>query len=176
MNQTSMSDHEKSTQESEGFCFNECDCCCKDHIEIFDAIILEETRFGILLKEITHANICWYTDKSMDESGLKGMRFSDTDGVYILWHKNDYCPVHEIFHMKALYVGKGNAKKRLTHHWVNKNTEDEMLIYFSFFPCNNRKAKYIEQLILDTYHLPFNNSENKGTKTLCAYFTQYEVD
>lgn len=157
-------------------CFEGCDCHCEDSPSDFDKTILEETRFGITLRDITHNNVCWYTDKSMDDSGLKGLRFSDPEGIYILWHKNDYCPVHELFHMRALYVGKGNAKRRLVNHWAKKNTSEEMLIYFSFFPCRNRIAKYIEQLFLDTYNIPLNKSENTGKHTLCAYFTQEEVD
>lgn len=51
-----------------------------------------------------------------------------------------------------------------------------MIIYFTFFPCENRKAKYIEQLFLDIYDLPLNTVENKGSETMCAYFTQSEVD
>ncbi|HCP82406.1 MAG TPA: hypothetical protein DIT67_12810 [Octadecabacter sp.] len=78
--------------------------------------------------------------------------------------------------MQALYVGKGDANKRLRHHWKTKNTEEQMLIYFTFFPCENRKAKYIELLLLDIYDLPLNKSENSGTATLCAYFSQFEVD
>jgi hypothetical protein len=78
--------------------------------------------------------------------------------------------------MKGLYVGKGDAAKRLRHHWKTKDTAEEMIIYFTFFACENRKAKYIEQLLLDTYDLPLNRAENTGTETLCAYFTQSEVD
>lgn len=157
-------------------CFEECDCTCGGNHGAFDNAIADETHFGITLNDVTHASIHWYMDKSIDDTGLEGVKFAERDGVYILWHKNDYCPEHELFHMKALYVGKGDAAKRLRHHWKTKNTEDEMLIYFTFFPCENRKAKYIEQLLLDIYHLPLNTAENTGREVLCAYFTQYEVD
>lgn len=51
-----------------------------------------------------------------------------------------------------------------------------MLIYFTFFPCENRRSKFIEQLLLDIYYLPLNTAENSGTTKLCAYFSQFEVD
>lgn len=61
-----------------------------------------------------------------------------------------------MFHMRALYVGKGSIPHRLQRHWANQPTA--------------------EQLILDTYNLPFNRAENPGTANLCAYFDQAEVD
>ena len=157
-------------------CFDECGCSCGGEAATFDDCLVEETNFGLTLYDITHSGIHWYMDKTMGESGLEGLKFAEREGVYILWHKNDYCPTHGLFHMKALYVGKGDAVKRLRYHWETKNTADEMLIYFTFFPCDNRKAKYIEQLLLDIYELPLNIAENSGTETLCAYFTQFEVD
>lgn len=164
------------TLEEDGYCFNECDCCCGEHPDSFDKAILEETKFQATLEEITHSNISWYTDRSMDNSGLVGLAIDEPDGIYILWHKNDYCNVHGLFHMKALYVGKGKPKRRLKIHWATKNTADEMLIYFTFYACSNRASKYIEQLLLDIYDLPMNKYENNGTATLCAYFSQNEVD
>ena len=157
-------------------CFDECSCSCSSDADVFDKTLVEETNFGITLYDVTHAGIHWYMDKTMDDSGLDGVAFAGREGVYILWHKNDYCPSHELFHMKALYVGKGDPAKRLRRHWKEKNTADEMLVYFTFFPCENRKSKYIEQLLLDIYDLPLNSAENTGAEDLCAYFTQSEVD
>ena len=157
-------------------CFDECDCSCADNVTIFDKCLAEETKFGLTLYDVTHSGIHWYIDKTIEDSGLDGVKFAERNGVYILWHKNDYCAKHELFHMKALYVGKGDPARRLRQHWKEKNTDDEMLIYFTFFPCDNRKSKYIEQLLLDTYDFPFNYSENTGTEILCAYFTQREAD
>lgn len=112
----------------------------------------------------------------MDDCGLDGVKFAKKGGVYVLWYKNNYCPEHEQYHMKGLYVGKGDAAKRLRHHWKTKNTIEQILIYYTFFPCENRKAKYVEQLLLDIYNLPLNKVENTGTEKLCAYFSQSEVD
>jgi len=171
-----QTDNISETTEDDKYCFAECDCCCDTHLDSFDKAILKETRLEVTLQDVTHSNISWYIDRSMDDSGLKSLLIDDSFGVYILWHKNDYCNEHERFHMKALYAGKGPPKRRLTHHWATKNTADEMLIYFTFYACSNRVSKYIEQLLLDIYDFPMNKSENSGTATLCAHFSQSEVD
>ena len=59
---------------------------------------------------------------------------------------------------------------------IRDSTSEEMLVYFTYVELPNRIAKYVEQLLLDTYELPLNISENRGDRTLCAYFTQGEVD
>lgn len=175
MNQQTGSTPEKILGES-GYCFEECDCFCGAYLNSFNKAILEETKLEISLQEVIHSNVSWYIDRSIDNSGLDGLLIDAPFGVYILWHKNDYCNFHERFHMKALYVGKGKPKRRVAHHWATKNTADEMLIYFTFYACSNRVSKYIEQLLLDIYDFPMNKSENSGTATLCAYFSQDEVD
>lgn len=100
----------------------------------------------------------------------------DKEGVYILWHKNEYCVEHDLFHMKGLYVGKGRIQKRIADHFFKKEFSDEMLIYFTYLELPNRISKYIEQLMLDTFRIPYNKNENTGKENLCAYFTQTEVD
>lgn len=94
----------------------------------------------------------------------------------MLWHKKDYCSKHDRYHMTCLYVGKGCVSSRLRSHWKKKAFSEEMLVYFSYFPCTNRQAKYIEQLFLDLYDLPLNKAENKGVLTLCQHWTQSDVD
>jgi hypothetical protein len=97
-------------------------------------------------------------------------------GIYVLWHKNDYCADHELFHMSALYIGKGAIPFRLRSHWQFKSFAEQQLVYWTYVELPNRQAKYVEQLLLDTYSIPFNVSENPGTHRLCAYFSQSEVD
>jgi hypothetical protein len=43
--------------------------------------------------------------------------------------------------------------------------------WISFFECENRIAKYIEQLFLDTYRFPVNTNENPGVEELWASWT-----
>lgn len=159
-------------------CFeNICDCnCLQANLEI-DRILQQEVNFGITFRELTHSNIGWFSDKSLSSDHLlNDWRTNSITGVYILWHKNDYCDKHGLFHMKALYVGKGNIFERIIRHWKAKDFSEEMLVYFTYVEIENRKAKYLEQLILDLFNVPFNQSENPGSEKLCAYFTQNEVD
>jgi predicted component of type VI protein secretion system len=61
-------------------------------------------------------------------------------------------------------------------HWKKKDFSEEMLVYWTYLEMPNRQAKYVEQLLLDLFKIPFNKSESRGTQTLCAYLTQNEVD
>ncbi len=78
--------------------------------------------------------------------------------------------------MKGLYVGKGLIQKRLIAHFQKKDFAEEKIVYYTFIVCENRIAKYCEQLFLDIYDMPYNKSENIGNIKLCSHWTQYEVD
>ena len=157
-------------------CFGECACSCGEPTKAFDEIAAREMRVQLRLDVLVRENIAWYCDRSLDDVlvGLWGL--GRRSGLYLLWHKNDYCSVHELFHMKALYVGKGRFSARMRRHWEKQPTEEQQLIYFTFAELPNRIAKYAEQLILDLYDLPLNRSEKRGRATLCAHFSQSEVD
>lgn len=156
-------------------CFDFCNCRCSDTDTDFDRILSKETNFGFSLSQISKSNIAWFLDKTMTDEFEK-WNTRQQSGIYMLWHKGDYCSQHDRFHMKCLYVGKGFVNSRLRSHWKQKDFSEEMLIYFSYFPCTNRQAKYIEQLFLDLYDLPLNKAENYGESTLCQHWTQYDVD
>jgi hypothetical protein len=158
-------------------CYALCDFTCGNYSQDFDIIREKETLFKETLTDLCHSNIGFYSDRSFgDQHFLTGWREKNSIGVYILWHKDDYCPKHNLFHMKSLYVGKGFIQKRLVDHWKSKNFSEEMIVYFSYLSMENRQAKYYEQLLLDLYSFPHNNSENSGKGLLCAHFTQFEVD
>ncbi len=157
-------------------CFDKCDCACNIVNAVFDQIASTELALPIRLYEICRTNICWYLDRTLVEGDEFEKRVPNEDGLYILWHKDDYCPRHEKFHMRALYVGKGRIRKRVINHWKHKPTKEEMLIYVTYSPMKNRLAKYIEQLMLDVYNFPLNTSENPGTLKLCAHLDQSDVD
>jgi len=158
-------------------CFSVCECSCGESSHrVFDKIIKAETNFGVTMADVAHSNIGWFMAKSFDQPGLDGWRLEGKSGIYILWWKDDYCAEHEMFHMTALYAGKGVVARRFLAHYSHKDFEEEMLVYWTYFPTENRKAKYIEQLLLDTYNFKHNRAENRGTLKLCANFTQTEVD
>ncbi len=158
-------------------CFSSCSCGCLSESLGFDITIERETKFAWRLRDICHSNVGWYTDKTIcDEHLLREWISQDAFGVYVLWHKDDYCEVHDMFHMKALYVGKGWIGPRLLSHWTKKDFSQEMLVYWTFILVPNRQAKYCEQLLLDLYRPPLNRAELSGALSLCAHFTQEEVD
>jgi hypothetical protein len=138
--------------------------------------VAHELAIKISLYDICHSEIRWYMDKSFASEAIDLSEVDHRTGIYILWHKDDYCPSHEKFHMRSLYAGKGLRSVRIKDHWKRKDTSTEMLIYYSFYACENRIAKYLEQLLLDTYDFPLNKSENRGNKKLCAYYFQSQVD
>jgi hypothetical protein len=88
-------------------------------------------------------------------------------GTYHLWSEYENCDDHETYTMICKYVGKGVPNTRVASHIKNKWPEGEML-YVTFHECNNRLAKYYEQLFLDTYQFDLNEKENSGTETLYA--------
>lgn len=162
---------------SANLCFDGvCECSCNKAFPDFDRIIREETKFDITLDWLCRSNIGWFGDKSHADHLIGEWDIEKTDGVYLLWHKNGYCADHQIYHMRCLYVGKGIIPLRLFDHWNKKDFSEEMLVYWTYLEMPNRHAKYVEQLLLDLFAIPFNKSESRGRQTLCAYLTQYEVD
>lgn len=157
-------------------CFPECPCSCGDMGEAFDRVAKQELRTPLKLRDLCRQNVGWYCDRSIEPSGVTGWSLGKRSGLYFLWRKDDYCDRHGLFHMKALYVGKGAFAARLRNHWALKDTAEQMLIYFTYVELPNRTAKYVEQLLLDIYEFPLNVAENNGRSQLCAYFTQCEVD
>ncbi|EDM82222.1 hypothetical protein [Limnobacter sp. MED105] len=158
-------------------CYSCCSCECFETPRNFDVSVEAETRFTWRLRDFCHSNIGWYTDRTIcDEDLLDDWISKDAFGVYVLWHKDDYCAAHEMFHLRALYVGKGKIGKRLLAHWKNKDFSEEMLVYWTFLELPNRQAKYCEQLLLDTYSVPLNKAETTGELLLCTHLSQFEVD
>lgn len=155
-------------------CYNECECCCGVEGHEFNEIIGVETKIKVSALDLAHSNMGWFC--GFDDLKNGNWPISKNGGVYLLWEKNDYCPEHERFHAKALYVGKGYVKKRIFNHAKNKGFTEEDIVYFTFLDIPNRQAKYIEQLLLDLYDFPLNKSENPGRERFCAYITQKEAD
>lgn len=154
-----------------------CNCTCGSYNTIFDSILKNETNFNFNLYDICHSNIGWFTDISIcGNHHIADWDIDTKEGIYFLWHKDGYCDKHDVFHMKCLYIGKGYILRRLINHFKTKDFSEEMLVYFSYFIMNNRQSKYIEQLVLDTYNIPYNINENMGLNKLCMYFSQEEVD
>jgi hypothetical protein len=154
----------------------DCEYKCNDQSTVFNDICRDELKSPICLHDLCHSNIAWFIDRSTQNEYIDNWELNSKNGIYILWHKNDYCEKHERFLMRALYVGKGNIGKRFRSHWKDKDFSNEMIIYFSYVELVNRLSKYLEQLLLDIYAFPYNKSENYGKNILYAHFNQGEVD
>ncbi len=92
-------------------------------------------------------------------------------GIYFLWIKYDNCDDHGKHTMLCQYVGKGPPNTRVPQHIKEKWSKDVEL-YVTFHECENRLAKYYEQLFLDKYEFELNTSENKGTHHLYAVWDE----
>ncbi len=141
-------------------CFEDiCGCGCRNEIVQFQHIMTSETNFNLSNDRLFHSNIGWFSDKNITVGNhfLRNWKISDF-GIYFLWHKDSYCSIHDLFHMKFVYVGKGYIKNRIIDHFKKKTSRKRCLVYFTYLPLPNRKAKYIEQLILDVFDLPNNSS------------------
>lgn len=160
-------------------CFETRSCKCdKTSIEHeqFSQTLRSELRLDITLHTLCHSNIGWFLDKSQADHYVHEWQLQKKSGVYLLWHKGDYCAKHDTFHMRCMYVGKGTIGRRFIAHYLQKDFSEEMIIYWSYFPAINRIAKYLEQLLLDTFKFPLNRAENSGKRRLCAYYSQSEAD
>lgn len=114
-------------------------------------------------------------DSDINELTIRDLlRGSDRKmGVYHIWIDDDFCDVHQRHNLECLYVGKGTGLARLWHHAKHpRRLLEDVPYWFTFFACENRIAKYIEQLFLDSYYFPENTNENGGEGTLWAQWTE----
>ena len=158
--------------------------CLSNDYNKFDSICSREFSSLITVDEIVnHSNFCIsipidLTYEFQDEfpnvnehlSGLGGKV-----GLYHLWVDYNYCQDHKTYSMMCVYVGKGIALNRIKDHIKTKWPGKEMF-HVSFFECENRISKYLEQLFLDTYKFYLNTSENTGSGTLYARWSEERYD
>ena len=121
-------------------CFPHCQCDCRSTDSIFDSTLAAETSFGVTVQQLATSNVGWFCD--FDDLKNCDWHISKMSGVYALWHKDDYCAAHELFHCKALYIGKGFVQSRIFNHAQTKDFGDANLVYFSYIEIPNRQAKY----------------------------------
>jgi hypothetical protein len=144
----------------------QCECENLEH-EKFDVVSTQEMCQKTTVHDVFNDSYCVmvpleYIDERENLSShetlvdLKGKM-----GVYGLWIHQSDCYDHDMHRMFCLYVGKGYALNRVKKHIENKWPETQLL-YVTFYECENRIAKYIEQLFLDNYNFPLNIEENIG--------------
>ena len=92
-------------------------------------------------------------------------RLKSRTGLYHIWINTDFCIDHNLFLMQGVYVGTDFAhcevKSRIQAKWP-----DVKEIQISFFECEHRIAKYLEQLFLENYDFYLNDERNTGKKPL----------
>jgi hypothetical protein len=97
-------------------------------------------------------------------------------GLYHLWvDGEEVCQIHDQHKMICVYVGKGVAFTRIKLHIKEKWPAAET-IYITFTECENRIAKYLEQLFLDTYEFYLNENENSGSGYLYGLWDGHRYD
>ncbi|QNU62045.1 hypothetical protein [Vreelandella titanicae] len=158
--------------------------CLTNDYNKFDSICNAELAFPISADEIiNHSDFCIILHLDLIEESqddllsvnemLTGLK--DKTGVYHLWIEKGHCEDHDIHSMICVYVGKGLALKRIKQHIKEKWPAEETL-HISFYECENRISKYLEQLFLDTYHYHLNTSENCGEGTLYGRWSAERYD
>ncbi|EKP0297827.1 hypothetical protein ACQXXB_10120 [Aeromonas veronii] len=145
----------------------DCNCTHLEH-EKFNSIIKDEINKVIAIEDIVNKSYCISFDfEHYDENANLSAHETLQDlkgkvGVYLLWVNLGHCTEHEMYRMLCLYVGKGFAFQRIKSHIKDKWPNSETL-YVTFYECENRIAKYIEQLFLDCYDFYLNKEENNGS-------------
>ncbi len=153
-----------------------CTCPLMDDGALFMQIMEAETKFSLPLRTISRNNLFSYVAKSHTDWATNRFRFREAFGVYVIWFDRDYCPVHGMNIMEAMYVGKGDIRLRIRSHHETKNIEQQLIAYVSYVVLPNRQAKYVEQLLLDIYNFPLNSQESSGSLRLYALFDDGELD
>lgn len=145
--------------------YNKLDSICKGELTSPHSVneIINESDFCVSLPIDVieeHQDSCLTVNEHL--AGLK-----NKNGLYHLWVDHSHCPDHDVYSMMCVYVGKGLALDRVKDHikgkWPNEET-----IHISFYDCENRISKYLEQLFLDTYNYHLNKNENPGRDILYA--------
>lgn len=170
-------------------CFPECACTCGavDARE-FDAAMRTETRSSVRLADLVARHAGWYLEPEIGADGkpiidptlrrwvTENLKLNKRAGVYILWRQAGYCEVHGCEHLQAQYVGKSgtDVAGRIAVHQTKLVIGRGMTPEIGFVPCINRKAKYLEQLLLDNFHFPQNRAENPGQQPLCHHISPAE--
>lgn len=175
-------------------------CNCPDKLRkrgenpyaIFDLTMLEELKKSVKADDmLNRLSACAHlpigftgNDKHDPITYRHTLREWDKSvGLYHIWADDRrFCEIHKTYALECLYVGKGEAFTRIIDDHLNNKLEEfgAYSIYVSFYECENRFAKYYEQLFLDVFKIPLNKSESTGNIELWAYWpterVQYGTD
>jgi len=153
--------------------------CPRDDYSSFDSICRQELTNKMITADaiVNHSKFCtsFQLDTiSVEDQGNLQLRdflfgLNDKAGIYHIWIEEAYCYEHNRYAMLGVYVGKGvDALERIMAHVKENKLPQTELFGVSFFECDNRIAKYLEQLFLDVYKFHINKNENHGDQHLYA--------
>jgi hypothetical protein len=146
-------------------------CADRSSADDFDALLRAETNFPVSFDALVSSHLGWYYEetKEADTDLLRAIEVAG-GGVYILWKYVDFCDVHKKEVQEAQYVGKAGRSvlTRLIHAYKTRGLGGDSIIEITAWLGPNRQAKYLEQLLLDSFAFSANKSENSGTRTLRA--------
>jgi hypothetical protein len=160
-------------------------------LKVSAGLIVNESSFCTMIHRYSMSALDGLELKDL-VGGLRGSM-----GVYHIWRDDDFCDIHQLHNLECVYVGKGKAHTRMLDHMTDSLAEEaarrdpdamaalekrraedrkkkkerflwDEAYWITFFECENRVAKYLEQLFLDTYHFPVNSNENPGKGELWA--------
>lgn len=158
--------------------------CYETEYALFDSVCSEELRSPPSVNEII--NTCEFCTvlplevlDAADGADVLTLndhlaRLENKSGIYHLWISVNKCADHKLHSLLGVYVGKGQVKRRVLSHIKEKWPRSEFL-WISFYECNNRLSKYLEQLFLDTYSFHLNTQENTGRTYLYARWPETRV-
>jgi len=147
-------------------------CACDEiNNNKFNNLIKKELALSLDIDDIINESNCISFDLNLDDnlfdvtlnSNEILSNFTKSMGIYHLWIEYEYCVQHHEnqYIMLCVYVGKGFFNNRIKSHIKNKWEKTEKL-YVTFYQCENRIAKYLEQCFLDIYSFHLNKDENNG--------------
>jgi len=152
----------------------------------FDQMVNDELKNRVTANEIvnkskfcTNAPLGFLNNDSDDVITIDDLfhGLKNRKGMYQLWvGESGYCDTHNVFPMRCVYTGKGKVLKRAKEH-IEEKWLAESNFYISFYDCENRIAKYLEQAFLDIYKCDMNKHENPGKEELFGYWSRdrYEI-
>ena len=135
-------------------CYDGSFLCQKPQYPDFDDIAAKELLNPPSVHEIINqSKFCTFLPINKDDvlGDLTHLLFlrglNKKTGLYHLWEDFENCTDHDTHTMRCIYVGKGFAKGRINGHIHEKFSGPQQgHLYASFYECENRLSKYLEQL------------------------------
>ncbi|EGU9031301.1 hypothetical protein GA076_24035 [Vibrio parahaemolyticus] len=148
-------------------------CCCSYSYREINKLLNGEIKLGVNIEDvILHKAQRLYLPMKVnnqfhDDSDLTLHEtlslIGNKTGVYTFWVVQDQCITHNQYKLRLVYVGKAGSDAGVSARIKSqlKRGEDfDDNFFISFYECKNRTAKFIEQLVLDSYFVPYNREEN----------------